>query len=83
MIKSVPSFRTSDGMLHANRYEALKHEYSLELKGLIQAVEKNVEGHYTIGQVANILAKNSSLIIERMKYYNNQINRAKPKESVS
>ena len=81
MIQQCKSYKTSDGTLHNSRYDALLHEYNLEVRGLIQAAEKNVAGHYTIGQVASILTRNSALISKRMSYYNNQLGKAKSRQS--
>lgn len=75
-IQAVKSFQTSDKKLHPNRVEALKHEYGIELRGLIQSGVSNPSGHYTIDQLVNLLKNQGNLIIKRMAINQKMINRA-------
>ena len=80
MITQCQSYKTSDGELFKTRYEAVQAEYRIELKSLIEKTV-GVGGHFTIGQVSNAISANR-LIFQRMKYFENQLNRCKPKNEV-
>ncbi len=84
-IEQVPSYKTSDGVLHSSKHDAIKHEYRLELRGLIQAGSQtslNKNDNFTATQVAALIANNSILMVKVMQKFNKAISKSAPKVSV-
>jgi hypothetical protein len=64
-IQPVKSFKTSDSRIFEDKGEAIKHEYSVSLRGLIQRNSGNrISDSYTAAQIAEILVKNVDELIK-------------------
>jgi len=73
-IKQVASFKTSDGMLHGNRELALRHEYTIQIRAILQGNTRNPTFNPT--EVANIIKAHSAELIKTIRYFENGISRA-------
>lgn len=74
-MKQVKSFQTSDSKLFTDKVAALKHEFGLEIRGLIQTGNNFPQNKdcYTASQIADILVKNAPEVTKIIGKYRSQI----------
>ena len=81
MITQVKSFQTSDGKVFTDRGDAVKHDFKLEFRGLIQSkIPGQKSASYSLVEVGEaILAANGEFVslFKRLNMSLGQINKAK------
>jgi hypothetical protein len=80
MIKKVASYQASDGTLHANQVDALRHEYHIELQAVLNKASN--KGNFTPSEVTTILQNNTDYFMEVMRKYKEEFRRATLKEKI-
>ena len=78
-MQTVKTFKTSDGELHEDKVEALQHEFSIELRGLVQSRHSPHKTSFSPSEIASFLSKNHSDVQKVISKYKTAIGRATPR----
>ena len=85
MITQIKSFKTIDGRVFTDRKEAVKHDFKLQFRGLVQSkmLASQKSASYTLIEIADAIIESNGEFINLFKRFNmamGQLNRKKSSE---